>query len=127
MVAMTNDHPLVAKTCLTVAILANEPLIFYSESDADTRLYTILCRILGNEPNVAYRTSNTLSVLALAAAGLGLALVPATMMQVAIPGLVYKVLDAPELAADLMLISRGEESSGAVLAFLALARQEAAL
>ncbi len=123
--AMADDHPLAAKDRLTVAMLANHPLIFYSSNDAEDRLVTMLHRLLGCEPNVAYRTASTLSVLALAAAGLGLALVPVPVMQVAIPGLVYKVLDAPELSAKLVLISRRKESSGAVLAFLALARQTA--
>lgn len=123
--AMTDDHPLASEEHLTADMLANQPLILYSASDTEDRMVALLHRLLGCEPNVAHRSASTLSVLALAAAGLGLGLapVPVPLAQVAIPGLVYKTLDAPELSARLLLISRSEESSGAVLAFLALARQ----
>ena len=122
MLAMADDHPLASQECLTLAMLADQPLIFYASNDAEDRLVNILQQLLGSEPNVAHRTASTLSVLALAAAGLGLALVPVPLTQVSIPGLVYKALDAPELSARLLLLSRREESSGAVLAFLGLAR-----
>lgn len=37
---------------------------------------------------------------------------------VAIPGVVYRVLDSKELAANLMMVSRKDEPSAAVLAYL---------
>lgn len=64
-------------------------------------------------------------MLALAAAGQGLALVPDPLQHVNIPGLVYRPLDAPELSANLMLISRQQENKGAVQAFLQIARENA--
>ncbi|WP_396335755.1 MULTISPECIES: hypothetical protein [Atlantibacter] len=39
---------------------------------------------------MSHCSSSTLSVLAFAAAGLGLALVPAPLQQVKIPGLIYR-------------------------------------
>ncbi|MNO05116.1 hypothetical protein D3C81_2263700 [compost metagenome] len=57
---------------------------------------------------------------------MGLALVPAPLQQVNIPGLVYRRLNAPALMANLLLISRDTETSGAVNAFLSLAAQGAA-
>ena len=89
-------------------------------SSNDT-IEVILRQLFGHEPNVAYRVGNTLGVLALAAAGLGLALVPAPVKAVVLPDLIYKKLDAPSLKADLQLISRRQEKSGAVIAFLNLA------
>lgn len=121
-VAMSDDHPLAHEPQLTVAMLAAEPLIFYDALDVDEHLFDMLSQILGHPPNIAHRTGSTLSVLALAAAGLGLALVPEPLELVPIPGLVYRVLDEPELAANLMLISRTGETNGAACAFLALAR-----
>ncbi|HCL5074342.1 TPA: LysR family transcriptional regulator [Salmonella enterica] len=126
-VAMADDHPLVAQASLTVAMLAAEPLIFYDTHGADEPLYTALTAILGHIPRIAHCTASTLSVLALAAAGQGLALVPEPLMHVTIPGLVYRPLDAPELAANLMLISRREENNGAVQAFLRIARENAGM
>ncbi|EAO3106591.1 LysR family transcriptional regulator [Salmonella enterica subsp. diarizonae] len=125
LVAIADDHPLAKQPYLTVDMLADEPIIFYDTHSADEPLYTALTRILGRAPQTAHRTSSTLSVLTLAAAGQGLALVPEPLLNISIPGLVYRPLDAPELSANLMLISRKIENSGAVQAFLAIARENA--
>ena len=126
-VAMADDHPLANQPSLTIAMLAQEPLIFYDTHGADEPLYTALSNLLGYAPPVAHCTGSTLGVLALAAAGQGLALVPEPLMGVTLPGLVYRPLDIPELSANLMLISRQQESNGAVQAFVKIARKNAAI
>ncbi|MDU2937574.1 MAG: LysR substrate-binding domain-containing protein [Enterobacteriaceae bacterium] len=120
-VALADDHPLSSQPRLTVAMLAAEPLIFYDTHGADESLYTALTALLGQPPDVAHCSSSSLSVLALAAAGQGLALVPEPLMNICVPGVVYRPLDAPALAANLMLISRQKENNGAVAAFLKIA------
>lgn len=124
-VAMADDHPLAARASLTIDMLAEQPLIFYDAHGADESLYTALTEIMGHAPRIAHCTASTLSVLALATAGQGLALVPDPLQHVNIPGLVYRPLDAPELSANLMLISRQQENKGAVQAFLQIARENA--
>ncbi|WP_434662689.1 LysR substrate-binding domain-containing protein [Klebsiella sp. MISC125] len=124
-VAMADDHPLASQAALTIAMLVEEPLIFYDTHGADEPLYTALTTIMGHAPRIAHCTASTLSVLALAAAGQGLALVPDPLKHVSIPGLVYRPLDASELSANLMLISRRKENNGAVQAFLQIARENA--
>ncbi|KGT95051.1 LysR family transcriptional regulator [Erwinia typographi] len=120
LVALSDEHPLSTHPRITLDMLAGEPLILYDAHDTHEHLYVMLSQQLKNHFRVAHRSASTLSVLALAAAGLGLALVPAPVQQVAIPGLVYRSLNAPELMANLLLISREEETSGAVTAYLAL-------
>jgi DNA-binding transcriptional LysR family regulator len=56
----------------------------------------------------------------MAATGLGLALIPAPLQQVHIPGLVYRRLNEPDLTANLVIISREKEPSEAVKAYLRL-------
>lgn len=124
-VAMADDHPLASQAALTIAMLVEEPLIFYDTHGADEPLYTALTTIMGHAPRIAHCTASTLSLLALAAAGQGLALVPDPLKHVSIPGLVYRPLDASELSANLMLISRRKENNGAVQAFLQIARENA--
>ncbi|MBA7934631.1 LysR family transcriptional regulator [Klebsiella sp. RHBSTW-00215] len=124
-VAMADDHPLASQAALTIAMLVEEPLIFYDTHGADEPLYTALTTIMGHAPRIAHCTASTLSVLALAAAGQGLALVPDPLKHVSIPGLVYRPLDASELSANLMLISRRKVNNGAVQAFLQIARENA--
>jgi len=122
-VALADDHPLSSQPRLTVAMLAAEPLIFYDTHGADESLYTALTALLGQPPDVAHCSSSSLSVLALAAAGQGLALVPEPLTNICVPGVVYRPLDAPALAANLMLISRQKANNGAVEAFLKIAGQ----
>ncbi|KPC52006.1 LysR substrate-binding domain-containing protein [Amantichitinum ursilacus] len=121
LVALAEDHPLAAHADLTLDQLAGQALILYDAHDAHEPLYELLSHRLGNGFSVARRSSSTLSVLAHAAAGLGVALVPAPLQQVRIPGLTYRALKAPELMANLVLISRLEEPGHAVQAYLALA------
>ncbi|ECC1694560.1 LysR family transcriptional regulator [Salmonella enterica subsp. salamae] len=123
LVAMADDHPLTVHASLTVRMLADESLIFYDTHGADESLYTTLTAMLGHVPKVAHCTASTLSVLTLAAAGLGLALVPEPLSHVSIPGLVYRSLDTTKLSANLMLLSRQKENNGAVNAFLRMARE----
>lgn len=117
-VVMSSDHNLAAKESLTIGMLAHEPLIMYSINDEDSQLDSQLSQLLGDKLNIAWRISSSLSVLAMAGAGLGIALVPAPLAKVAVPGVVYRVLDAPELSANLTMVSRQNEPSAAVLAYL---------
>lgn len=121
MVALADDHPLTAHAQLTVDMLAGEPLILHDTHDNHERLYLMLGQMLGNQLCIAHRSGSTLSVLAIAAAGLGLALIPAPLQQVTIPGLVYRQLSTPQVMANLVIIGRTVEPGRTVAAYLALA------
>ncbi|MFK3703901.1 DNA-binding transcriptional LysR family regulator [Raoultella sp. BIGb0138] len=121
MVALPDDHPFTAHSRIAVPMLADAPLILYEAHDSHEPLYLMLARMLGTRFHVAHRSASTLSVLAMAAAGLGVALIPAPLQQVSIPGLVYRRLDAPEVMANLVIIGRAEEPGNAVTAWLELA------
>lgn len=103
-------------------MLGVESLIVYAAHGADEHMLAALRKALGREPKVQ-RTTSTLSVLALVAAGMGVALVPEPLTQVMIPGLIYRTFDDVEPQADLLLISRVNETAGTVHAFLKVARQ----
>lgn len=119
LVAMAEEHPLAGEAEVTLAMLADEPLVLYEAHDPDEQLSVLLAQALGEKLNIAHRTGSSLNVLAIAASGLGIALVPAPLRQVSVPGLTYRELIAPELTANLMVISRKGESSAAVKAWLA--------
>ncbi|MGU3412175.1 LysR substrate-binding domain-containing protein [Enterobacteriaceae bacterium C34A] len=119
LVAMADDHPLASAAEITLAMLAHEALILYEAHDADEQLSVLLAKALGEKLNIAHRTGSSLNVLAIAASGLGVALVPVPLHQVSVPGLIYRTLNAPELTANLLVISRKKESSPAVKAWLA--------
>ncbi|QAY84017.1 LysR substrate-binding domain-containing protein [Pseudomonas arsenicoxydans] len=121
-VALPEDHPLAHQPTLRVSMLGAESLIIYAAHGADEYMLAGLRKALGREPKVQ-RTTSTLSVLALVASGMGVAMVPAPLMQVTIPGLLYRMFDDVEPHTDLLLISRVNETGGAVRAFLAVVRQ----
>lgn len=122
--ALPADHELVNKKRVSARMLATVPLILYAAHEADESIVRALRQVLDSPPKVTYQAANTLSVLALVAAGLGIALVPAPIAQVTLPGVVYRPLDLPGLTVDLMRISREDEGSGAVRAFLTLTRRQ---
>lgn len=119
-VALTEDHPLTQHECLTIDMLAGQPLIIYDAHDAHEHLFITLTQRLGEDCHIAYRSGSTLSILAMAATGLGLAFIPAPLQQVHIPGLVYRRLIEPNLTANLVLISREQETNESVKAYLKL-------
>jgi len=121
-VALPEDHPLAKQPTLRVPMLGAESLIIYAAHGADEYMLAGLRKALGREPKVQ-RTTSTLSVLALVASGMGVAMVPAPLMQVSIPGLTYRTFDDVEPHTDLLLISRVNETGGAVRAFLRVAHQ----
>jgi DNA-binding transcriptional LysR family regulator len=120
---MSDRHPLAGKRFLTAQMIASQPLVLYAADQMDQGLLASLRPLLEHEPQVAHRAASTLGVLALVAAGLGIALVPDPMLQLAIPNLIYKPLKGMPISANLLLVSRREESSGAVNAYLTLARE----
>lgn len=117
-VVMSSEHRLAGHAILTIDMLAREPLIMYAINEEDSRLDRQLQSLLGDSLHIAWRSASSLSVLAMAGAGLGIALVPAPLANMAIPGVIYRALDRPELSANLMRVSRKNESSAAVLAYL---------
>lgn len=120
LVALTEESPLAQYADLTIEMLAGQPLVLYDAHDSHEHLFIMLTQRLGEQCHIAYRSGSTLSILAMAATGLGLALIPAPLQQVHIPGLVYRRLNEPELTANLVIISREHEPSEAVKAYLRL-------
>lgn len=124
LMAMERSHRLAGEPLLTAAMLHDEPMILYAADPHDRSLEACLREALGGSLKVAHRAGNSLTVLALAAAGLGLALVPEPLVQVALAQLVYKPLAIAGMHTELSMLSRPDETSGAVQAYLALARAQ---
>ncbi|GGP23698.1 LysR substrate-binding domain-containing protein [Silvimonas iriomotensis] len=119
--AMATDHPLTSRVHIGLSDIAAQPLIIYSAQEDSDGVLDVLRAEFGREPVIAHRASNTLSVVALAAAGLGVALVPASLAEIAMPGMTYRAIMHPALSASLVRINRSDETTGAVRAYLALA------
>jgi DNA-binding transcriptional LysR family regulator len=115
MAVMAEDHPLAIEPHLTTTALMSERLLLYGLSDPG-RLHG--WETQGYMPSRVLHLTSTLGVLAAAAAGLGVALGPAQLERLCVPGLAYRVVtDLQEVT--LSLVHRAGETGGAVLAFLA--------
>ena len=124
LVAMRSGHPLDKRAAITAKVLLEEPFIVYAAHTADDGQVKLLRRLLKTEPRVSYHVPNTLTVLTLTAAGMGLALVPAPWEAVnVIPNLVYRPIAELTLACNLVLLSRGNDASPAIRQFVEMARQ----
>lgn len=124
LVALSTDHPLAKKKRITLASLAKVSLLLYAAGDGDGGL-AYLQQWIGTTAVPSRQVASTLSVLALAAAGVGVALVPAPCGALDIPHIAYRPLADNNITSDLVLLHRSAETSGAVLAFVALARPAA--
>ena len=106
---------------IPLSLLEKETLVLFGVETSDEGAYELLRRA-GCHPKSTLRVSSTLSVLATAASGMGIALVPAALESLQIPYLTYRKIPELSEVADLVMISRAQETSGAVRAFLQLAR-----
>lgn len=126
LIALNIDHKLAQADYIDKTALRDEPFIVYAAHADDSAQRDILRHIVGQAPNIAYAIGNTLTGLTMAAAGLGLVLAPASLEKVVLPGLVYRPLANVTSVADLALIYRVHETSGAVNRFIKLAKHSAA-
>lgn len=122
LIAMNVDHPLARADIIDKTELRDETFIVYAAQADDTAQREILRHILGQAPKVSYSIGNTLTGLTMAAAGLGLVLAPASLEKVVLPGLTYRPLSNVSSVADLALLYRAHETSGAVKQFIKLAK-----
>jgi DNA-binding transcriptional LysR family regulator len=120
--AMGSSHPLVRRAAVSAEALRGEAFVVYAADAADDGLVRILRQLLKEEPRVLHRVPNTLTVLTLVAAGVGLALVPSSMETINIPNIAYRPLADFPVRCDLVLVSRRAEQSPAVQRFIEIAR-----
>lgn len=121
-VAMTGSHSLAKRRSVRRIDLVNETFVVYAASGADNRQIDLLRQILEKEPAISHSASTTLTVLTLASAGLGLALVPAPLAGVNLVDLEYRPLSDVSATVDLVLLSRKRETAGGVRQFLSHAK-----
>jgi DNA-binding transcriptional LysR family regulator len=122
MVAIRSNHRLAEKSAISPKDLRGEAFVVYAAHAADQGAVELLRQVLQQQPLVLHHVPNTLTVLTLAAAGVGLALVPGSLQTVNIPNIAYRRLTNCSLQCDLVLVSRRTESSPAIRRFIEIAR-----
>ncbi|MFB7421022.1 LysR substrate-binding domain-containing protein [Streptomyces sp. NPDC056210] len=113
-IAARHDHALASAASIAPTDLEGEKLIVYAADQDDE---SVLDRFGAEERAHVHLVTSTLGALALAAAGVGVAVVPAAAERIRLPDLVHRPLrDTSDV--DVMTLSRPDELAGSVRAFV---------
>jgi len=126
--ALPAGHRLATQARAPVADLRGEPFVIFSQGIGRTFLGLIrqACAQEGFEPVIAQETPHIVAMINLVAAGLGVAMIPGSIAQLAVRGVVYRPLDGATPRVPLALATRAGDASPLVRNFLELIPQPAA-
>ncbi len=113
---------------LALSDLASEPFILYRRNALPGLYDTIIsgCERVGFNPRIAQEAPQIISTLNLVAAGLGVTIVPASLRNLAMPGIVFRALKPkPRLIAPINLACRTVDHSASARKFVQLVRKRA--
>lgn len=127
LVALPAGHPAAKSPRVELRQLRDEPLIVTPRGGGQTSFDTVIatCRAVGYEPVSGQAAPQMVSVVNLVAAGLGYALVPASLRQLQVTGVAYAEIEGVTAVAKLALASRRGETSEIVRNFMAQANRRA--
>jgi len=121
LLALPAGHPLADRSSLRMTEVADDAFVSQPRELAST-LYDRLVKLAaaaGFQPRIVQQAQQVNELLALVAAGLGLALVPASMRVVRMAGVNYVPLDDPDANLLLAVACRKHDQSPALQQFLA--------
>jgi DNA-binding transcriptional LysR family regulator len=123
--ALPETHPLSAQPKVSLSALANELFIFFPAKMGPIFYEQIMhsCQQAGFRPKVAQEAVQMQTIVGLVAAGLGIAIVPASMQNFHRGGVIYRPLQEQIPQTGLYLTWRQHDASPVINAFLSLARK----
>ncbi len=127
LLALPVGHPLASRSCLRLAEVAGNAFVSQPRELAATlydRLVELATRA-GFRPEIIQHAQQINGLLALVAAGLGLALVPASMRTVRLAGVCYVPLEDSDAFLLLAVACRADDHSPALQQFLATVAETA--
>ncbi|CAI1805339.1 Hca operon transcriptional activator [Serratia entomophila] len=124
MVALPISHPHAGSDAVALTELANDPLLLFPRQLGPTLFDTIMnaFRAVNIEPIMGQTAPQIASTLNLVAAALGVTLVPGSMSQVAIAGVVYRKIAGDAPTTRIALATRRAETNIIVRNFITRAR-----
>lgn len=120
LLAIPSGHSLAGRSSVRLADVADDAFVSQPRELAAT-LYDRLVKLAGNagfQPRISQYAQQINGLLALVAAGLGLALVPASLRAVRLAGVNYVQLDDPDAYLLLAVASRENDHAPALQQFL---------
>ncbi|AKM31802.1 hypothetical protein AB870_19355 [Pandoraea faecigallinarum] len=126
-VVLHQGHPLAQRSSLSIADLAEEAFIMHPHGvgtaiDGQIRR---MCERAGFTPRVVQEARESTTIVALAASGLGVAVLPAAVRCIQIEGAYFMDLGEPDAHAPLLLGKRHDDNSPLVQAFVAICHEVA--
>ncbi|MGL4307033.1 MAG: LysR substrate-binding domain-containing protein [Mycobacteriaceae bacterium] len=124
--ALPENHPLSAQTQVSLSTLADELFILFPAKMGPVfydQIITI-CQQAGFRPKVAQEAVQMQTIVGLVAAGLGIAIVPASLQNFHRSGVIYRPLQEQIPKTGLYLAWRQHDISPVLSAFLSLARSK---
>jgi DNA-binding transcriptional LysR family regulator len=105
-------HPLAQRRSLSVKALEEEPFIMFARRMGPLAYDRTIacCERSGFRPNIVQDAPQWLTLVRLVAAGLGVSLAPACVARVAMPGAVYREMNAPCRTSIDLGVKLGAES-----------------
>ena len=122
--ALPRAHRLVARRKLALKDLANEEFVLLRLDSSSFAVYLNQCCVdAGFLPRASQYVVESQAMPSLVAAGLGVALVPASLARVHRQGVEYRTLAGAAPRADVYALSRRDDPSATVRGFLEKARE----
>jgi DNA-binding transcriptional LysR family regulator len=133
LVALPSTHPMaqgdaVDDPAVSLSALAAETFVIYRRRSGPGLYDAIFaaCHAAGFSPLVAQEAPRIVSTLNLVAAGLGIAVVPASLQRMQMDGVVYRRLSGPaQPRAPLLIATRRSDTGAVVRRFLELVKRTA--
>lgn len=127
-VAVPAQHPLAKQASISIKALAGEPLIMFPQHLGPEfhGLIIGLCQQGGFSPTVAQEATEMHTVVGLVSAGIGIAVVPASVQRLRLPEVVYRTLKERTPYVQTIIAWRASKSLSPVLhSFLNIAKTAA--
>ncbi len=114
MVAINAADPLSKRSSISLKEISDRPMVIFASGPRPNLMDMVfaLCLEEGFQPDISQEVVDSLTAVALVAAGFGVALVPATVSQLALSGVVFRRLNrSPPVTVDINCIYRRDDTS----------------
>lgn len=124
MAALPRTHPLARREGVCLRDLAADPFVIFPRALGAGFYDQIvsLCRKAGFSPRVVQEANEMQTIVSLVAAGIGVAVVPASIRNLRMEGVVYLHIRKPSARTAMTLAWRRDDSSPVLKAFLQVVR-----
>ena len=112
------DHPLAAKTSVTLSELAREPFVFF-DPQVGTGLYDDILGLLrryGLTPFIAQEVGEAMTIIGLVAAGLGVSILPASFKRVQLDEMRWLPIAEADAVSEMWLVWAKHHEQGSAAA-----------